>query len=132
MDEKTSELVKVRLEKAEEDMETAAELLALKRYRAAVNRAYYALFSITSAVLLTKRLERSKHSGVEAAFNQHFIKTRIFEIEFGKIFDYVRKKREESDYTARVTIDKATAEKIVKDSKRFLRRMKEYLKSVSD
>lgn len=106
MEEKTRELVKVRLEKAEEDMDTAAELLSLKRYRAAVNRSYYALFSITTAVLLTKKLERSKHAGIEAAFNQHFIKTRIFEIEYGKIFDYVRKKREESDYTARAMIDK--------------------------
>jgi hypothetical protein len=37
LDEKTRELIKIRLEKAEEDIETAAELLSLKRYRAAVN-----------------------------------------------------------------------------------------------
>jgi hypothetical protein len=113
-------------------MDTAAELLSLKRYRAAVNRSYYALFSITTAVLLTKKLERSKHAGIEAAFNQHFIKTRIFEIEYGKIFDYVRKKREESDYTARAMIDKKTAETIVKDSKKFMGRMKEYIKRTAD
>jgi uncharacterized protein (UPF0332 family) len=127
LDEKTRELIKVRLEKAEEDIETAVELLSFRRYRAAVNRSYYALFSITTAVLLTKKLERSKHTGLEAAFNQHFIKAEIFEIEYGKIFNYVRQKREESDYTAKVMIDKETAEKIVKESKRFIRRMKKYL-----
>lgn len=132
MEEKTRELVKVRLEKAEEDMDTAEELLSLKRYRAAVNRSYYALFSITTAVLLTKRLERSKHAGIEAAFNQHFIKTKIFDIEYGKIFDYVRKKREESDYTAKATVDRKTAEAIVKDSKKFIRKMKEYIKLAAD
>jgi len=131
LDEKTRELIKVRLERAEEDVKTAAELLTLKRYRAAVNRSYYALFSVTTAVLLTKKLERSKHSGIEAAFNQYFIKNKIIELEYGKIFDYVRKKREECDYTAKITIDKETAEKIVKDSKRFIRRMKEYLKNIS-
>jgi uncharacterized protein (UPF0332 family) len=99
LDERTRELVKVRIEKTEEDIDTAAELLSLKRYRAAVNRAYYAIFSVTTAVLLTKKLERSKHTGVEAAFNQYFIKPKIFDIEYGKIFDYIRKKREESDYT---------------------------------
>ena len=130
MDEKTRELIKVRLEKAEEDIDTAVELLSFKRYRAAVNRSYYALFSITTAVLLTKKLERSKHAGVEAALNQHFIKTRILEIEYGKIFNYVRQKREESDYTAKVMIDKETAENIVKDSKRFIDRMKKYLISI--
>jgi len=132
LDEKTRELIKVRLEKAEEDIDTAVGLLSFKRYRAAVNRSYYALFSITTAVLLTKKLERSKHAGVEAAFNQHFIKTGILEIEYGKIFNYVRQKREESDYTAKVMIDKETAEKIVKDSKRFIRRMNKYLTTISD
>ncbi len=131
MDEKTRELIKVRLEKAEEDIETAKELLSLKRYRAVVNRAYYALFSITTAVLLTKKLERSKHSGVEAAFNHYFIRNNIIEVEYGKIFDYVRKKREECDYTAKISIDRETAEKIVKDSKKFIRRMKEYLRSIA-
>lgn len=132
MDENTRELIKVRLEKTEEDIKTAEELLSLKRYRAVVNRAYYALFSITTAVLLTKKLERSKHSGVEAAFNQYFIKSKIIEIEYGKIFDYVRKKREECDYTAKSTIDRETAEKIVRDSRKFIRRMKEYLKSINE
>lgn len=131
MDEKTRALIKVRLERAGEDVRTAEELLKLKRYRAAVNRSYYALFSVTTAVLLTKKLERSKHSGIESAFNQYFIKNKIIELEYGKIFDYVRKKREEYDYTAKITIDKETAEKIVKDSKRFIRRMKEYLRSIS-
>lgn len=71
MDEETRTLVKVRIESSQEDVETAKELLDLKRYRAAVNRAYYAILSLTSAVLLTERIERSKHSGVEAAFIQH-------------------------------------------------------------
>jgi uncharacterized protein (UPF0332 family) len=82
-------------------------------------------------VLLTKKLERSKHSGVESAFNQYFVKNNIVEIEYGKIFDYVRKKREECDYTAKITINRETAEKIGKDSKKFIKRMKEYLKSIS-
>ena len=132
MDQKTRELVKVRLEKAREDIDTAVELFDLKRYRAAVNRAYYALFSVTSAVLLTKKLERSKHSGVEAAFNQYFIKTGIIEIEYGKIFDHVRKKREESDYTAKAAIDKDAVEKIIADSIRFIERMKAYLQAIGE
>ena len=130
MDEKIHELVKVRLEKADEDIDTACELLTLKRYRAAVNRAYYALFSTTTALLLTKKLDRAKHSGVEAALNQYFIKTGIIEVEYGRIFDYARKKREESDYTAKVLIDQETAEKIVNDARRFIFRIKQYLKNI--
>lgn len=127
MDEKTKTLIKVRIESAHEDLDTAKELLNLKRYRAAVNRAYYAIFSITNAVLLTKKIERSKHSGVEAAFIQNFVKTGIFEIEYGKIFDYIRKKREESDYSVKITIDEKIAKKLVENAEKFIARLSQYL-----
>jgi len=39
----------------------------------AVNRAYYAIFYAANALLCSRRLERSKHSGVLAAFRQHFV-----------------------------------------------------------
>ena len=129
MDEKTRVLIEVRLDSAQEDIQTAKELLNLGRHRAVVNRAYYAIFGVTTALLLTKKIERSKHSGVESAFIQHFIKTGIFEIEYGRIFDYIRKKREESDYSARIIIDKKTAEKIVSDAEKFIARITGYLKT---
>lgn len=130
MDKETRILVKVRIEGSQEDLETAKELLELKRYRAAANRAYYAIFSITNAVLLTKRIERSKHSGVEAAFIQHFVKTGIFDAEYGRIFDYIRKKREESDYSAKIKIGEETAKKVVIEAERFITRLTEYLKGL--
>ena len=128
MENTTKILISVRLESADEDLDTAMELLNLNRYRAAVNRAYYAIFSTTNAVLLTQKIERSKHSGVEAAFIQNFIKTGIFETQFGRIFNYIRKKREECDYSSKIKIDSETAEKIVEDADKFVRKMKEYLK----
>ena len=130
MEEATKILINVRVESADEDLETAKELLKLNRYRAVVNRAYYAIFSTTNAALLSKQIERSKHSGVEAAFIQNFVKTGIFRIEFGKMFNYIRKKREECDYSSRIKIDRETAEKIVEDAEKFIRRMKEYLKEM--
>ncbi len=129
MDEETRVLIEVRLDRAQEDILTAKELLNLGRYRAAVNRAYYAIFGVTTALLLTQGIERSKHSGVESAFLQHFIKTRIFETEYGKIFDYIRKKREESDYSSRITINEETAKKVVSDAEKFITRITEYLKA---
>jgi len=130
VEETTKILIDVRIESADEDLETAKELLNLRRYRAAVNRAYYAIFSTTNAVLLSKQIERSKHSDVEAAFIRNFINTGVFEVEFGKMFNFIRKKREECDYSSKVKIDKETAEKIVKDGDRFIRRMKQYLSEV--
>lgn len=131
MDKETRTLVEVRLKSSQEDLETAKELLGLKRYRAAVSRAYYAIFSITNAVLLTKNIERSKHSGVEAAFIQYFVKTGVFETEYGRIFDYIRKKREESDYSAMIKIEKETAEKVIRDAEKYIARLRRYLEELN-
>ena len=128
MEEETRVLIEVRLERGREDIETAKELLNLRRYRAAVNRSYYAILGVTNALLLTQKIERSKHAGIEAAFIQYFIKTGIFEKEYGRIFDYIRKKREESDYSAKTTIDAETAEGVVSDAQKFLTRLTEYLR----
>lgn len=128
MDQETGVLIEIRLDRSREDIETAKELLDLGRYRAAVNRAYYAIFSITTALLLTQTIERSKHAGVESAFIQHFVKTGIFETEYGRIFDYIRKKREESDYSARITLDEKTAKMVVSDAEKFFIRLSEYLR----
>ena len=128
MEGETRVLIEVRLERSQEDIETAKELLNLGRYRAAVNRSYYAILGATAALLLTEKIERSKHSGIEAAYIQYFIKTGIFEKEDGRIFDYVRKKREESDYSAKTTIDKETAERVVSDANKYLVRLTEYLR----
>ena len=92
MDEETRVLIGARLDRAREDMETANDLLNIKRYRAAVNRAYYAIFGVTTGLLLTEKIERSKHAGVEAALIQFFIKKGIIEPDYGRIFDYIRKK----------------------------------------
>jgi uncharacterized protein (UPF0332 family) len=126
--EQTRVLIEVRLDRAREDIETARELFNLGRYRAVVNRSYYAIFSVTTALLLTQRIERSKHAGVESAFIQNFIKTGIIETEYGKSYDYIRKKREESDYSARITIDKETAEKVVDNAEKFIVHLAEYLR----
>jgi uncharacterized protein (UPF0332 family) len=127
MDEETGVLVRIRVDRSLEDIETAKELLSLGRYRAAVNRAYYAIFSITTALLLTEKIERSKHAGVESAFIQRFVKPGIFEAEYGRIFDYIRKKREESDYSVRIVLNEDTAKRVVGDAEKFINRIVEYL-----
>lgn len=78
-------------------------------------------------MLLTEKIERSKHSGVEAAFIQSFVKTGVFDTEYGRIFDYIRKKRDESDYSPRIKIDEDTAENVVIEAEKFIIRLRQYL-----
>jgi len=43
-------------------------------YRLALNRAYYAVFHLTPAVLANLDVMRHRHSGVESAFHEYLIK----------------------------------------------------------
>jgi len=48
---------------AGEELETARDNIARGHYRAAVSRAYYAVFYIASAALFSQSVVRGKHSG---------------------------------------------------------------------
>ena len=53
----------------------AAELLLQQGYNDfAASRAYYAMFYAVQALLLTRNVRRTKHSGIIAAFNERFIR----------------------------------------------------------
>jgi uncharacterized protein (UPF0332 family) len=109
----------IRVAKSLEDMATAQEMLKVARWRGAVNRAYYAVFHIASAALLWLDIERSKHSGVLAAFNRFLVKPGLIEVEYSQIYkDVVR------------PLDQATTAQMVHDAERFVARLECYLRKV--
>ena len=65
-------------------------------YITAVNRAYYAVFYATNALLATLGLARSKHSGAIAA-SQHFVKPGIIESEYSSIYGRTMEDRHTGD-----------------------------------
>jgi len=57
----------------------AQDNLRLGHLRAAVSRAYYAMFYAVTAVLGSRGLWRSKHQGIIAAFGEHLVKPGLVE-----------------------------------------------------
>lgn len=92
------DLISYRREKAVETLENARLSFEKKHLFSAVNRIYYAFFYEISALLKTKDLSSSKHTGIRALFNQHFIKTGIVEIEIGKFYSEMFTFRQKGDY----------------------------------
>ncbi|MBQ7520543.1 MAG: HEPN domain-containing protein [Clostridia bacterium] len=87
-----------RMAKAKEDLDTAEENLENGKYRASVNRSYYAVFHALRAVTALDRFDSGKHSGIIAYFNQHYVKTGIFDKEISKMIDSCYRLREKADY----------------------------------
>jgi uncharacterized protein (UPF0332 family) len=122
-------IIQLRLKKAHEDLDTAQDLLKLSRWRGAVNRAYYTVFHAASAMLLWLGIERAKHAGVQAAFNEFLIKPGLIEKEFGRIFRVTRESREEQDYSISTReMDETIATQFVRDAERFITRSEQYLR----
>lgn len=92
------DLIKYRIEKAEEAFNDAVFLLENESWNAITNRLYYACFYITSAYLASKNLKAATHSGIKSAFNQYFIKEHKLDSKAGDIFNDLFNMRQEADY----------------------------------
>ena len=84
---------------------------------------------MASAVLLWLDIERARHSGTQAAFNEFLVKPGKLEPEFGQIYSRARKAREEQDYDLQAApLTYEDAARIVADAERFLARLDRHLR----
>ena len=102
-------------------------LFSNELYGFAVSRAYYAMFYLVSAVLLTKNLSFSKHQAVVAAFGQYFVKTGIFEQKFHQYLVEAFEQRQIGDYEPMEEITQETAKRNIDRAMEFFNVVKEYL-----
>jgi hypothetical protein len=101
-----NELIRYRRLKAGETLQDAVILVEAGRLHSAVNRIYYALFYEVSALLLTKDLSSSRHSGIKALFNEHFVKLGVVSTHTGRFFSTMFEFRQKGDYSDFVTFEK--------------------------
>jgi uncharacterized protein (UPF0332 family) len=59
---------------------------------------YYAVFHAVNALLINDGLQVNTHKGSHATFSQHYIKTGVLSIEYGRLYNQLQTMREESDY----------------------------------
>lgn len=71
---------------------------------------YYSIFHAVSALLIKDGHKVGTHKGVVLLFGQHYIKTKIFTIEEGRLYSQLQTMREKADY---VCTFQATKEEIL-------------------
>lgn len=119
--------VLVYLEGAQDALRTAQFNLENDFYGVAISRAYYAFFYAATGLLLTLDLTRSKHSGVMAAFRQHFVKSGLFPVEDSRAYGEAFEARNTTDYEMLGKADETQARTIVENANRFIDRCQTYL-----
>ncbi|MEO5358959.1 MAG: HEPN domain-containing protein [Nitrospirota bacterium] len=121
-------LVKYRLEQADDCLKEA--LLLQKEgmnNRAILNRLYYALFYSVLALLQTKQMGTSKHSGAIALFDKEFIKTNVFDKSMSKILHRVFELRQKGDYVEYADILDEDVLELFPQVENFVNSVKRYL-----
>jgi hypothetical protein len=100
------DLIRYKLTRAEETLEEARVMLQANHPHGAANRLYYACFYAVTALLLRRNLSSSKHSGVMALFNRHFVKQGLISVDMGKFYSRMFDNRLESDYADWMELEK--------------------------
>lgn len=122
------DLSKYRYESALDDFDTAGDLLQKGKFKASVNRSYYAIFHALRAVTALDEFDSSKHSGVIAFFNRTYVKEGIFDKSISKMIDTAFRLREKADYQDFVIISKEQAQGQLEKAEKIIQMLDGYLK----
>lgn len=115
-----SEVVKQYLQEAHHALAVAEHNLDGEFYGTAVNRAYYAVFYTSTALLAAVGETRGKHSGVMSAFGRYFIKPGLLPKFLSEIYRRLLEHRERSDYVIFAETGRKEAEQDLQDARRFV------------
>jgi uncharacterized protein (UPF0332 family) len=118
--EKFDELIRYRLERSREALDEAIILKRENHWNACVNRLYYSCFYAVSALLHTGGMSSSKHSGVKALFNQHWVKTGKITKDKGRFYNQLFESRQEADYIDFVKYEQEMVEPWISQAGKFI------------
>ena len=107
------------LARAGESLDAARVLLASGHPDFSASRAYHAMYYAASAMLLTRDEQRSKHSGVIAAFGEMFVKTGVVAPDYFRSLREAFDVRNQGDY-ALVRIGPDRAAEVIEAAGRFV------------
>ena len=119
--------ISAHLERAEQSIQAARDLVVSGYHDFAASRAYYAAFYGATAILLNEGLDFSKHSGVIASIHQRFVKTGKLSKEQGKDQNWLFEIRNVGDYGGTVHVSQPLAEQAIEAAESFLSTIKSLL-----
>jgi uncharacterized protein (UPF0332 family) len=117
----TESLIRHRLERARVTLQDAQRMVDTGGTAASItNRAYYAMFYAALAMLASVGEESSKHTGVLALFDRHFIKTKILPKEMSKVLRNAFDTRLTGDYEEEADLSNEQALDVLNSAVQFV------------
>jgi len=113
-------LIKYRIECANNSTEDALYLIKGDKLIAAVNRIYYAIFYVLTALSIKHQFKTSKHQRLIGWFNKTFIKEKVIDEKYSQIVRDAFKKRTVGDYGEFIEFEKEEVLTLFEDMKEFV------------
>ena len=126
--EDVNALITYRLQRATETLEEAHLMQDIKHWNTCANRLYYAAFYAVSALLMQDGHIASKHSGIKALFNQHYVKPGTFSKKNGRLYNRLFDLRQEGDYIDFLSLEAETVKPLIEATTVFIDTIRSLLK----
>lgn len=123
------DLMKYRMESAKSDLKSAKILIEAEAYKAANNRAYYAIFHAISAMHALDGKAYKRHKDALGSFNREYVKTEIFPREIGKKISRAEEIRHASDYDDFYIATREKSEEQIETAEELIKMVEEYCKN---
>jgi len=120
MKKESRSLARYRMDRARESFKDGLVLLREGSPNGAIGRFYYLAFHAARALLATKGLDASRHTGVIKLFSQHFVKTGLVFPETAKVLSRSFEKRLDSEYEDFVSFNKKEAGQVRNEVLKFI------------
>jgi uncharacterized protein (UPF0332 family) len=128
-DEDKKILINYRIEQAYESVREADALIEKELFRGAINRMYYSMFYILTALALKEGFNTSKHMQLIGWFQKNFIKEEELERKYGRIIKIAFENRTESDYDPFIKYVREDVIKMYDEMNDFLITLENYIRN---
>lgn len=123
------ELMKYRLEMAEERLKSSKLLLDAGSYKDSIGRSYYAMFTAVRALLAIDGQDFSKHAGVIAYFQKEYVKSGKIEKKYSKYISQAFQIRNNTDYADFFIVSSQDAQEQYEKAQEFFERIETYIQN---
>lgn len=124
-------IVEKELEVALEVLDDARLLLKEKRFRSAVNRAYYAIMHSAKALLTLLGIETTSHPGIIRMFGQEVVKKNLIDKKYAKSLSGAYNLRDKSDYKIMELIKDEKVAEAVKEAEDFVAEIQRVIEKIT-
>lgn len=126
-DDEKNALIEHRIARGTDTIEEVSFLIKNKKFLLAVNRIYYGMFYIISALSLRYDFSTSKHQQLIGWFNKEFISTGKIDRKYGRILHNAYNNRSTGDYDDFAEFDEEDVKKSFDEMKDFIRTIRALL-----